>query len=72
MSEWVWVAWVLFIAASFGVFEGWALKTGRPTLSRTVWEISAAWPPLGWVVGVLVGFLAAHFFWVGQGCDLVK
>ena len=67
--EWVWVAWLLVVAASFAVFEGLAIAHKRPTLSRTVWEVSKAWPPLPWVAGVVVGFLAAHFWWVGQGCE---
>lgn len=66
--ELVWVGWVIVIAVSFGGFEAFAIKTKRPTLSRTVWNITAAWPPLGWVAGVLAGFLACHFFWPGEGC----
>jgi hypothetical protein len=69
---WVWVFWLALIAISFGLIEGAALKSGRTTLSRTVWVISKNWPPFPWVVGVIVGFLAAHFFWIGQGTDLVK
>lgn len=63
--SWVWLGWLIFLIASFAVFEGFALKTGRTTLSRFVWNISAAWPPFGWVCGVIVGFLACHFWWGG-------
>jgi hypothetical protein len=70
--ELFWSFWVVLIAVSFGVFEWWALHTGRATLSRTVWEFSKAWPPLPWVAGVLVGFLAAHFWWIGMGCDIAN
>jgi hypothetical protein len=66
--SWVWVGWVIFIAVSFAAFEGYALKTGKNTLSRTVWIISKNWPPFGWVCGVIVGFLAAHFWWGGIVC----
>ena len=44
-----WALWVVGIAVSFGVFEWWALKTNRATLSRTVWDFSKAWPPLPFV-----------------------
>lgn len=67
----VWTAWLLVIAGSFAAFEGWALRTKRQTLSRFVWTVSKAWPPFPWVCGVIVGGLAAHFWWIGQGCDLV-
>jgi hypothetical protein len=65
---WVWVGWLLGLIGSFAVLEGWALKTGRMTLSRFTWNLSKAWPPLPWAAGLLAGFLAAHFFWPGQGC----
>jgi hypothetical protein len=65
---WVWTAFLAAIAFVFAVFEGFALATGRLTLSRWVWNMSKAWPPFPWLVGLLVGFLSCHFFWVGQGC----
>lgn len=68
--ELYWVGWVVVIAMSFGCAEAYAISHKKPTLSRTVWNISKAWPPLGWVAGILVGFLGAHFFWPGQGCGL--
>lgn len=64
----LWTIWLLVIAGSFALFEGLALARGTPTLSRFVWTISAAWPPFGWVVGVLTGFLACHFWWGGIVC----
>ena len=68
---WIWVLWIGGpVLGLFAVFEGYALKTGRMTLSRWVWNMSRAWPPFPWVVGVVVGFLAAHFFWPGQGCSI--
>jgi hypothetical protein len=30
---WFWVFWVVLIAVSFGIAEGWAIKTHRITLS---------------------------------------
>lgn len=65
---WFWAAFLAAIAIVFAIAEGYALKTGRMTLSRWVWNMSKAWPPFPWAVGLLVGFLAAHFFWPGQGC----
>ena len=68
----VWTGWLIFIVISFAVFEGLAIKYHRSTLSRFIWTISKAWPPFGWVAGLLTGFLAAHFWWIGQACDLVN
>jgi hypothetical protein len=62
---WLWTLWLLAIAVSFAIFEGWALKTGRPTLSRWTWDISKAWPPYPFFAGLIVGFLACHFWWGG-------
>jgi hypothetical protein len=70
--NWVWLAWLLLIAGSFAVLERYALLKNKVTLSRFIWNTSKAWPPLPWLVGVVVGFLADHFFWPGQGCDLIK
>lgn len=66
--ELFWVFWVILIAISFGFFEAYAIIKKQPTLSRTVWNISKAWPPLGVAFGLLFGFLACHFFWPGEGC----
>lgn len=65
---WIWVFWILAIAVTFGILEGVAIKTGRTTLSRTVWIVSKAWPPLPFVAGFLAGFLACHFWWGGIVC----
>ena len=70
--ELFWSFWVITIAVSFGIFEWWALHTGRATLSRTVWEFSRAWPPLPFFAGLLAGFLAAHFWWIGMACDIAR
>ena len=66
--NWFWPAWLFIIAGSFAVAEGFALATGRTTLSRWVWTVSKAWPPFPWIAGVLTGFLAAHFWWGGIVC----
>jgi hypothetical protein len=64
----IWTSWLVIIVVSFACFEGYALKTGRSTLSRYVWTLSKAWPPFPWIAGVLTGFLAAHFWWGGIVC----
>lgn len=60
-----WTTWILVIAVSFCLAEGWALAHGKVTLSRYVWELTKVWPPLPFLVGLAVGFVAAHFWWGG-------
>lgn len=60
-----WTIWLLIIAVSFALLEGRALKNGTPTLSRWTWRVSKAFPAFPFVVGLLVGFLACHFWWGG-------
>jgi len=63
-----WSLWVVLgVLLPFSLLEGRALKNGEPTLSQTVWHVSKGWPPFGWLTGVVVGFLGAHFFWPDQG-----
>lgn len=59
----VWTCWLVFMAASFAVFEIWAVMTKGLTLSMFTWVASEAWPPLIWICGVLAGGLAVHFWW---------
>lgn len=61
--NWVWSGWLLALIVSFAVFEGYALKNGRTTLSRYTWNAFVAWPPLAAVFGMVFGGLAVHFFW---------
>lgn len=64
MWDLVWTSWVVAILVSFAIFETLALK--RPngkTLSRYTWEASKAWPPLPFILGLIVGGLAVHFWW---------
>jgi hypothetical protein len=59
VALWPWLvaaAWLLGI-------EWWLLATGRPTLSRRMVLASRAWPLMPWVMGVVVGGLAVHFWW---------
>ena len=61
---------VFFILAIVGFIggEGYALYTGKTTLSRYVWTLSKDWPPLPLVVGVNTGFVFCHFWWGGIVC----
>jgi hypothetical protein len=64
---WVWTSWLLFLIVSFAALEGYAIsKTDGVTLSQFTAEVSAAWPLMPWVLGVLAGGLAVHFFWHWQ------
>jgi hypothetical protein len=64
----VWTLWLGAILVSFACFEGWALRTNRMTLSRWTWTVSKAFPPFPFFAGLVVGFLAAHFWWGGIVC----
>ena len=68
MMIWFWVFWVVAIAASFAGAEGYALARNKPTLSRTVWIVTKAWPPLQGVAMFIAGFLFCHFWWGGAVC----
>jgi len=61
-----WIFFLIFIILAFAFGETYALTYGRTTLSRFVWDLSKAWPPFSWVVGILTGFVASHFWWGGS------
>jgi hypothetical protein len=64
----IWSGWLLSLIGSFAFLEGYALyRADGITLSRFVWIVSEDWPPFIYVCGLVVGFLAAHFFWPNQG-----
>lgn len=61
---------LIFIGVSLGLFafcslayEFWALAKGKPTISQGVWYLYKKYPPFGFLVGLLIGLLLAHFFW---------
>jgi hypothetical protein len=60
---WIWTAFALAFVVGFAVIEGWALATGGTTLSRYTYELSKDWPVLPWLIGVVQGGLAVHFWW---------
>lgn len=61
----IWAFWIGLIVISFGVLEAYAVAKGKPTLSRSVWAVSKAWPPFPLVFGLVFGFVSAHFWWGG-------
>jgi hypothetical protein len=63
-----WTIFIVLIALGFIGGESYALYTGKQTLSRYVWTLSKAWPPLPWVVGLMTGAIATHFWWGGIVC----
>ena len=66
--SWVWAGWLALIGITFAIAEGYAIVAGKSTLSRFVWNLSKSFPLFPWIVGVLVGVLAAHFWWGGVVC----
>lgn len=60
---WFWTAWIIISLAVFCAGESYALAKGKMTLSRYVWTISKIWPPLPFVLGLVCGGLAVHFWW---------
>ena len=63
--KWIWLSWLLLIVLSFSALEGYALYDSQITLSRWVWVLTAAFPPLPFIAGFLSGFLCCHFWWGG-------
>jgi len=62
----VWTLWLCGSLAAFTVFETYALRTGNETLSAFVRKISAEWPPIVFLLGMIVGGLAVHFWWTSK------
>ena len=60
---WVWTIWLLAFIVSFAFCEGFAISTNGITLSRYTYNLSQDWPVLPWVLGVIAGGLAVHFWW---------
>lgn len=58
-----WTIWFLVSLAVFAALESYALSTGRETLSEFVRYLSVEWGPFPWICGIVIGGLAAHFWW---------
>lgn len=57
------IAWVIALLGLL-VFEGFALATGKTTLSRAVWTMNRS--QYGPLLPFLAGLLCGHFFFSGQ------
>lgn len=68
--SWYWGIWIAATIIVFAIGEDYALRSGKATLSRTVWNIQKGWPLFAVLFGLVFGGLAVHFFWVAQGCDI--
>jgi len=62
---WIWAAWWIFLFVSFALIESFAIAKNKTTLSRFMWSASKSFPLLPFIVGLIVGVLACHFFWGG-------
>ena len=60
---WIWLAWLMTFAVSFAIIEGIAIARGKTTLSRFTVVTTTAFPPLIFILGIIVGGLAVHFWW---------
>ena len=60
-----WVVGVFLAIIFFAYFECYAFKhpDRQNTLSRWIYNIGSQWPLSIWLMGMLVGGLAVHFFW---------
>lgn len=54
---------ILLCAGFLLAYEFFALFTGRKLVTMYVREAFAAYPPLGFLIGLIMGLLSAHFFW---------
>jgi hypothetical protein len=61
-----WAVWLFFLIVSFAIMEGASIKHDTSTLSRFVWDLTAAFPPIQYIAGFLAGFLCCHFWWLGN------
>lgn len=61
-----WIVWLLFLVISFAIMEGMSIHDNTSTLSRFVWNLTAAFPPIMYIAGFLAGFLCCHFWWLGS------
>lgn len=54
---------LLGIALEVAALDVWLLLTGRPTFSAALLDTARAHPVWSFLMGVVVGALAAHLFW---------
>jgi len=60
------IPWLTFLLAVVILlsYEFWAIETGHPTISRQVRTAAQAFGLLPFLVGLVCGGLAVHFFWI--------
>ena len=68
MAGLAWIAAVIILLA----YEFYAIATGKETLSARIWRMEKWWPFFGTLVGLIIGGLLVHFFWIPAGCDPTK
>ena len=56
------LAWIGACVFLLG-YEVWALTFDGQTLSRAMYDATTAWPPLIFLIGLVVGMLVSHFWW---------
>ena len=62
--------WAIFIAVIFAAFlalELYDRANGKPTLSRTIWNLQARFPLYSFIAGMVIGGMAVHFFTGNHG-----
>lgn len=59
----IWAGWFGLAFALFAALEARALIKKEKTLSRSVVDLSRAWPPFPFILGMVVGMLVSHFYW---------
>ena len=74
-----WIVGVVAAVLYFALFEARAFRhpERQNTLSRWIYDMGARWPLSIFLMGMLCGGLAVHFFWhwcpaVGQGIGLLS
>jgi uncharacterized membrane protein YdjX (TVP38/TMEM64 family) len=55
------LAFLAFLAALF-LIELWYIAHHQKTISEHIQALFHSWPAIGFVVGVIVGWLGAHWF----------
>lgn len=58
-----WTVLIVAFVILFAIGETYALNRNKTTLSRYVVNACKAWPLLPFLLGMLVGGLAVHFWW---------
>ena len=54
---------VLLCAGFLLAYEAYALFTGSKLVTTYIRELVKAYPPAGFLIGLVIGLLSGHFFW---------